>query len=476
MTDYKKLGFKSGLEIHQQLDTLKLFCGCPSLVHDDSKHTINIKRILRPVAGEKGTVDVAALHEQKKGKYFVYEASTSSSCLVEIDEEPPHPLNLEALEIALQVAKMLGMHLVPEVHVMRKIVVDGSNVSGFQRTALVAINGFIETSKGRVNVDTLCLEEESAQKIEDGENFTSFRLDRLGVPLIEIATDASLQDPEHVKEAAEKLGMILRSTGKVKRGIGTIRQDVNVSISGGARVEIKGFQELKSIPKVIEFEIERQLKLVKEGKPVPSEVRNAKPDFTTQFLRPMPGADRMYPETDIRTTRITKAMLDRITIPELLEDKIGGIITQYQLDKDIAATLVKDNLSSFFEFSVKRYPQLKPAFIADVLLSTPKQVKKQFNKEIAPTQEEYSVAFKALNEGKLAKESLVNVFGSAKPVKEALLDHQLMSDDEVLKKLKAIVNSNKGLPFNALIGKAMAELRGKADGKKIVDLLKTLNS
>ncbi len=471
--NYGNLGFKSGLEIHQQLDTPKLFCHCPSMVHDESTHT-TITRRLRPVAGEQGAIDVAALYEQKKHKYFVYEYSPLSSCLVELDEEPPFALNPEALTVALQVAKMLHMHVVDDINVMRKLVVDGSNVSGFQRTSLIAVDGYIETSKGKVKVDTLCLEEESAQKISDHEDHTVFRLDRLGVPLIELATDASLQDPEHVKETAEKLGMILRSTGKVKRGIGTIRQDVNVSIAGGSRVEIKGFQELKSIPAVIEHEVNRQLDLIKQHKEVPSEVRNAKPDLTTAFLRPMPGADRMYPETDVLSVRVTSEMLSNIVIPELIEDKIDLLIKDYKLDKDIAATLVRAGHDGFFLYSVKRYSTLKPAFIADILLSLPKQVKKQCEKEIVPTQEEYSLVFKALNEGVLAKEALVNVFCSTKPVKDALSDFQLMSDDALLKTLKDIVATNKGLPPNALIGKAMGSLRGKADGKKIVDLLKTL--
>ncbi|MFQ5620675.1 MAG: Glu-tRNA(Gln) amidotransferase subunit GatE [Candidatus Nanoarchaeia archaeon] len=472
MKDYKALGFKSGIEIHQQLDTHKLYCNCPSIVRD-TKHDIQVNRRLRPVAGERGEVDIAALYEQSKGNEFHYKCADTSSCLVELDEEPPTEVNKEALGVVLQVAKMLNMTIVDEVHVMRKIVVDGSNTSGFQRTALIGVNGWIETSKGKVGIESVCLEEESAQKGGTGEDFVEFKLDRLGVPLVEIATDASLQDPEHVQEAAQKLGMILRSTGKVKRGIGSIRQDVNVSVSGGSRVELKGFQELKSMVKVADAEVDRQLELIGKGEEIKKEVRT--PELKSKYLRPMPGAARMYPETDVQTVRITKEMLSKIEIPELIEDKIQGMVDSFKIDKEVAGTLIKQNLSSFFSFSAKRYTGLKPTFIADVLLSCQKEVKK-LGKNATPSQEDYSAVFKALNEGKISKESVYDVFASDKPVKDALGDFVLMGDAELESKLKEIVAANKDMPFNALIGKAMGQLRGKADGKKIVEKLKQLAS
>ena len=472
MKDYKKLGFKSGIEIHQQLDTLKLYCRCPSVVRD-TEHPLCVNRRLRPVAGERGVIDIAALYEQSKGNVFHYKFANTSACLVEIDEEPPTEVNKEALAVVLQVAKMLNATIIDEIHVMRKNVVDGSNTSGFQRTALIAVNGWIETSKGKVGIESVCLEEESAQKGDTGEDFVEFKLDRLGVPLVEIATDASLQDPEHVQEAAMKLGMILRSTGKMKRGIGTIRQDVNVSVSGGKRVELKGFQELKSMVKVADGEVDRQLALIAKGEEVKSEVRT--PELDSKFLRPMPGAARMYPETDVQTVRITKEMLAKIEIPELIEDKIHGMVETFKIDKEVANTLIKQNLDSFFSFSAKRYVNLKPTFMADVLLSCQKEVKK-LGKDVDPSQEDYSAVFKALNEGKISKESLYNVFASDKPVKEALGDFILMSDSELEGKLKEIVAANKDMPFNTLIGKAMGQLRGKADGKKISQKLKELTS
>ncbi len=205
--DYKKLNFKCGLEIHQQLDTHKLFCSCPSLVNDPNPPDLIIKRKLRAVAGEAGKKDIAALYEETKNKTFIYEASSSSSCLVELDEEPPHNINLEALEIAIQISLLLKAKIVPTLKVMRKIVIDGSNTTEFQRTALLAKNGKIKTSKGIVKITDIYLEEEAAKKIKTSKNEVTYRLDRLGVPLVEIATDASIKDPEHAKEVASIIGI-----------------------------------------------------------------------------------------------------------------------------------------------------------------------------------------------------------------------------------------------------------------------------
>ena len=260
--DYKELGLKVGLEIHQQLDTNKLFCHCPSLIRDDKPDFI-IKRILFPSPGETGEIDRAALEERKKMKYFVYEVYKDTNCLVELDEEPPKDINKEALKIALTIAKLLNMNIFDEIHVMRKIVVDGSNTSGFQRTALIAENGFIELSNGKkVGIETLCLEEDSARKIEEHNEYIVYRLDRLGIPLVEITTKPDLNNPEEVKEAAYRIGRLLRAT-KVKRGLGTIRQDINISIKDGNRVEIKGAQDLDLIPEIVKNEVERQLDLIK---------------------------------------------------------------------------------------------------------------------------------------------------------------------------------------------------------------------
>jgi len=263
--DYKKIGLRCGLEIHQQLDTHKLFCSCPSVLRDDKPDFI-VRRNLKALAGELGKVDVAAISEQQRERTFIYEGYNDTTCLVELDEEPPHKLNNEALKIGLQIALLLKMKPFDEIQIMRKTVVDGSNTSGFQRTALIAENGYIKTKDGKVRVNMLALEEDSARRISETTNSITFRLDRLGIPLVELRTEPDIFTPEMAREAAEKIGLLMRMTGKVKRGIGTIRQDVNVSIKGGTRVEIKGVQDLREIPKMIDLEIERQRNLIEISK------------------------------------------------------------------------------------------------------------------------------------------------------------------------------------------------------------------
>lgn len=472
--NYKKLGFKCGLEIHQQLDTKKLFCNCPSLVRDPNPSDITFTRRLHPVIGETGEIDVAAAHEFAKGKYFLYEAAHTSSCLVEMDEEPPTPMNEESIKVALQVVQLLNMHLVDEIQVMRKIVIDGSNVTGFQRTALIAMNGYIETNKGVVKIPLLCLEEEAAQKIQTTKECVKYKLDRLGIPLLEVTTDSSIKDPEHAKEVAEKLGMILRSTNKVKRGIGSIRQDVNISIEKGARTEIKGFQDLRSIPKVIDFEISRQLKRIKEGKKVKKEVRKAEPDLTTSFLRPLPGAARLYPETDVLPVRTTKELFKGLEKVELIEDRVNALVKKYNTNEELTKALLKEGKDKLLQTILQKHKKLKPAFVIDTLLSSVKQIKKQYKVDISPTDQDYQLLFDSLDEGKIAKESILEILKENKPVKTVINKFQLMSDKQVETELEKIIAANKELPFNALIGKAMAKLRGKAAGKKIVEILKKL--
>lgn len=259
--DWDKLGLKMGLEIHQQLDSKsKLFCPC-SCNLTDKEAEYEIFRNLRPTQSELGKIDRAAFEEARRKLRFKYQAYSQETCLVEADEEPPHPLNEEAFELASIIASLLNMRIVDEFHTMRKQVIDGSNTGGFQRTGLVATDGFLETPHGKVKIENLCLEEDAARRIENTTDGVTFRLDRLGIPLVEITTDPSIHHPEQVKEVAYQLGQILRST-RVKRGLGTIRQDLNISISDGARVEIKGVQDLDLMPEMVEREVSRQIKLV----------------------------------------------------------------------------------------------------------------------------------------------------------------------------------------------------------------------
>jgi len=283
--DYRALGLKVGLEIHQQLATHKLFCEDASVLVD-SPGGQRFRRRLRPTQSELGEIDAAAIEEAKRRLTFVYEA-TPNSCLVEADEEPPHPPNPEALDIALEIALLLDAKAAGEVDFMRKIVIDGSNTSGFQRSALVALDGHLETNGKRIGVPTILLEEDAARKLGEAEGEVVYRLDRLGIPLVEIATSPDIETPEEAREVALAFGSLLRATRKVMRGIGTIREDLNVSIKGGSRIEIKGVQELRLISTFVEKEVERQRMLLEAAaelkrrgvRSIPDEVHNLSASF-----------------------------------------------------------------------------------------------------------------------------------------------------------------------------------------------------
>lgn len=265
--DYNRVGLKVGLEIHQQLDTkAKLFCQCKTELFKGEPEITFIRR-LRPTQSELGQIDPAAYFEFQKGVKILYEANRETSCLVEMDEEPPHLLNTEAVEIALTVALMLKAKPVDEIHVMRKTVIDGSNTTGFQRTCVIALKGEITTGEKTIPIEHISLEEDAARKMgEEEDNTIRYRIDRLGIPLIEIATAPAINTPKEAGEVALAIGRILRATGKVKRGLGTIRQDLNISIAEGALTEIKGVQELELLPLVVEYEVQRQLNLIEISK------------------------------------------------------------------------------------------------------------------------------------------------------------------------------------------------------------------
>jgi glutamyl-tRNA(Gln) amidotransferase subunit E len=319
MINYEKLGFKCGIEIHQQLATeTKLFCQCPINIGNETADA-TVERFLRVVKGESGGKDVAAEVEEMKDRKFVYNYYQDTNCLVELDEEPPHEMDEEALETALKFTRMVNAEIPDEIQVMRKMVIDGSNTSGFQRTAMIGLDGELETETGTVSIEDIELEEESAGIHERTQNKAVYDLDRLGVPLVEVGTDASIKNPEHAREVAQKIGMLLRSTGKARRGLGTIRQDVNVSIEDGARVEIKGFQDVGNIDKLIELEVERQKNLVELGKELDSEAEVAGDNVTHIFE----GTDNEIVSTVLENNGAVYAL----KIPEMtgkMKQKISG--------------------------------------------------------------------------------------------------------------------------------------------------------
>ncbi|MDD1744338.1 MAG: Glu-tRNA(Gln) amidotransferase subunit GatE [Candidatus Methanoperedens sp.] len=616
--DYRALGLKAGLEIHQQLNTKeKLFCGCPTLLRDTKESNFEFFRYLRPTQSEMGMVDRAALEEVKLIKKFIYKAY-DTTCPVENDEEPPRELNQEAVECSLIIARMLNMNIVDELYTMRKIVIDGSNTSGFQRTGLVATDGYLESSAGRVGITVLCLEEEAAQKVEDRGDSVLYSLDRLGIPLVEIGTAPDIVSPAHAREVAEKLGMFLRSTGKVKRGLGTIRQDINISIAEGARVEIKGVQELDLIETIVEREVARQaalleikselnkrkagvsdkivdvtsvfaettskviLKALKGGvvyavnltgfaglvgrelqpgrrlgtefsdrakksgvggifhtdelpnygitedevkvlcnaveaevndcvvmvadlkekaqgameavimrarealEIVPEETRRALPDGNSAYMRPLPGAARMYPETDVPPVEITQERIGSIELPELIEERIGRYMKQFRLNEELAGQIARSENFVIFESILQQVPNAN----ANVVVRTLETVLFELGKEGVNVNNIKEVhlmeLFRLHADGKIPNEAVSELLKLIAVKPELTVEKAVgtlgiggVGTGELEAAIDKIINSrmdfikDKGMnSAGPLMGVVMKELRGKVSGQEISRLLK----
>ena len=565
------MSLKAGLEVHQQIDCGKLFCKCDNL--ETGNDTI-FTRKLHATSSEMGIIDAAAKAEgTRKFTYF----NKSCNCLVYTDEEPPRGPNKDAINIALQFAKLANSNIIEEIHFMRKVVVDGSNTSGFQRTALIATGGEIKYENGIIEIDQICLEEDSCRH---GKNKDEYLLDRLGIPLLEITTKPQLKTPEQVQNAAKALGRLLRAC-RVKRGLGTIRQDVNVSVDGGERVELKGFQDLSTMAKVVEKEMERQMNLkvlkgciasetvdvtkyiskdrgvalacklpgwknnlgTKESPPghvrmgqelsdyakkagvkglmhsdelpaygisyketenvrkllkckkndafalifgnkhtaedamnriinrasvngVPKEVRKVTPEGGTRFLRPMPGASRMYPETDIPPMTLNNIAVE---IPKTLDQREIDL----PLNSEESKQIVSSNLDKEFYDLIKIYDN--PKIISRLLLHTLPNLKDSKNKIIE--NDAIIHVLKLVKEDKIAKEGIEIALIQSNEGKEIELKNERIETDvnEFIRELideKIEFIKERGMgAIGPLMGPVMSRFRGKMDGSKINELL-----
>jgi glutamyl-tRNA(Gln) amidotransferase subunit E len=616
--DPKKIGLKVGIEVHQQLATgKKLFCECPIVKSEEFPYSF--RRRLRPAQSELGRVDPAAVFEFSKGKVNAYMWSPESSCLVEADEEPPHPINEEAVGSTIVIATLLGSKPMDEIHVMRKIVIDGSNTTGFQRTAIIGIGGSVEMGEGTVGVQSVTLEEDAARILGEDEGERRYGLDRLGTPLVEVSLDPFTGTPEEVGELALRVGRALRSTGRVARGLGTIRQDLNVSVKGGRVVEVKGVQRLNLVQKVVAYEASRQLALVevaerlrgkrggvrcttfdassrlsrtaspaikkqlaKGGKVVcisatnlsgllgwepfpgvrlgrevaevaranglggiihsdeftkqgvtaeeeaalrgacraphgsalvlvagdpavvdraippivcrleltpegvPAETRGATDDGETKYMRPRPGAQRMYPETDIPDFVVTSEVIRNAarSIPERWETKVKRYQGKFGLSEDLAQRLYDSGYSELFERLAGE--NLAPSVLAATLVDVPSRLVRDGVAEDRVTDALLVSLVKAMAAGRVAKEAVYDVAlhvgsGKADTVEAAIgiLGLGALSRVSVEREIARVLSENAGLisergegAFSVLMGVVMERVRGKADGKLVSDLLR----
>ena len=468
-----KLGFKAGLEIHQQLDTGKLFSDAPGFLRQDEADYI-LKRRLHAVAGETGQVDAAAAHEAGVGKDFWYEGYNDSVSLVELDEEPPRPINSDALDQAITVALLLNCEIYQNTQTMRKTVIDGSNTSGFQRTVLIGHSGFLETSFGNVGIDSVALEEDSARIISKDKDKTVFRLDRLGIPLVEIATAPDMKNAEGVKETALKLGEILRAC-KVKRGIGTIRQDVNVSIKGHDRVEIKGFQDPKMMIKTVDLEIERQQKEMKKGNKVGC-VRRALENGESEYLRPMPGEHRMYPETDLELLRISRERVNKLkkNLPKLRQE-VFGVLKKKGLSDELIKLVLQGESDEFLTLiKVHKDADLVGKMVTvwrrEFATKTKKgidEVREVLNERVLEK------ILEGVRDGKLDKGDVKDIMGkilNGLDFSEAMKVEKA-EDSEIEDEIRKIVKEKPGLRANAYMGMVMKKFGGKLDAKRAMEIV-----
>jgi len=470
----------AGLEIHQQLDTHKLFCNCPSILRSDEPE-FEIKRKLHAVAGETGDIDIAAKYETEKDKEFIYQGY-DTTCLLELDECPPYSINEEALKIALHISLLLNCEIIPVSQIMRKTVLDGSNTSGFQRTVLIARNGYVDTESRRVGIWYVYLEEDAARAINDENSDEKeskvYKLDRLGIPLVEIVTAPDIKTPEQAKQVAMHIGDLLRSC-KVKRGIGTIRQDINVSIPGHPRAEIKGFQDPDIFVEVVRKEAERQEQDLKNKKQLKAEVRGANPDASTKFLRPLPGSSRMYPETDLALLRIKKELIDEAkkTLPKL-RSEIRGELTRKGLNEEQVRILLKENKLEDFESLLKIIDDTK--FIFKVLIEIPKEIAshEKINVEDKITIDIIDNIISLIKEKKIEKQDVKHIMeeiAKGESLEEAIKLEKIDLGD-VEAEIAKLVKEKPGLNINAYMGLIMSKFKGKVSGKDATEILSKLIS
>jgi len=615
---------KVGLEIHRQLDTQhKLFCACPTDFVESEPEKKFLRR-LRPTQSELGQLDEAALFEFHRGRSILYEADGRTSCLVEMDEEPPGLLNTEAVETSLSVALLVNADIVDEIHVMRKIVIDGSNTTGFQRTCVVAIDGHLTVHGKKIPIQQISLEEDAARKTGQSQETIGYKIDRLGVPLIEISTAPIIESPEEAKKVALAIGTILRATRKVKRGLGSIRQDLNVSIPNGALIEIKGVQELEILDKVVEFEINRQVSLLeikrelasrsakrdelvkqyvdltdifreskarifrdslgrggsvlgvrlqkfagllkKELGPnlrfgtelssraafwggvggifhsdelpgygitqtevdqvgkrlavqptdafvlvadlrdraedalnavvdraieamvgVPEETRAAMPDGTTRYMRPRPGAARMYPETDVPPTPITADAISKLkqNLPVPPEVRIKQLMDKYSLNDKLARQLVDSDYLELYE-EIATTTKVPPTFIATFLTETIKSLQREkIAVEIISDGRILSI-FQLIDSGQVAKEAasellkwLATHLGAQPQEGLNALGLRMLSDEELSAVIDRHIEKNRKLvtergqgAFSSIMGSVMSEVRGSTDANRVAEIVK----
>lgn len=613
--DYKKIGFKSGLEIHQQLLTeKKLFCRCPAGKYS-KEYDAEILRHMRPTLSEMGVYDGTALMEFKTKKNIIYHIKRETVCTYEMDDTPPFLINEDALDIAIGIGMLYNCNIVDELHIARKQYLDGSIPTGFQRTAIYALDGWIPYKDRKVKIVQMSIEEDSCREVSDIGHERVYLTDRLGMPLIETVTEPAMQTPQEAAEVAWQCSKLVRSTYRVRRGMGAAREDVNVSVDGGTRIEIKGVPQISKIPiltyneamrqwnllrlreelkkrgitpdtfKTESFDITNLLKKVdyvplknaidsemkircvvlKDFKDllhwqtqtgtyfskeisdrvrviacltnipniihsdsksdtitsldwlkikkftnasdndtivivwgnkddaqtavneiiirakeatigIPSETRQALGDGTNGFERILPGADRMYPDTDLPPKKITRERLDEIKtwMPEQFWKRIEWY-NKLSIPKDTVEELSISNYAELFKKAVNEW-KVNPITASVFLIQYQKRLRKQGNVAALIDEEMFEGILKSYADGKIPKDALLTILKAAAklgaftedliltPADQNEIDETIRLAKSEYDKMKIL---NPDMKNKMLMGMIMKKLRGKVSAKFI---------
>ncbi len=337
--DYDRIGFMSGLEVHQQLNTdEKLFCRCPAGIYqDDDTYDAEVIRHMRPTLSELGEYDGTALMEFKTRKNVVYRLKNETTCTYEVDDTPPFPVNREAVDIAIEISLLKKLNIVGEIHITRKQYLDGSIPTGFQRTAIIGVEGVIELKNKTIRLIQLSLEEDSCREISDVGHWRIYKTDRLGMPLIETVTYPDMVNPDEVAEACQVIRFLNRSTGKVRTGMGAARQDVNVSCRGGTRVEIKGVSRIKWIPELTHNEAFRQWALLHIREELQKRVK--KPESWNMHYQELNPRDFSFRSKALKGLRNAGMKLYGVSLP-----RFQGILSHFTQPGKVFADEISDRL------------------------------------------------------------------------------------------------------------------------------------
>lgn len=596
--DYQEIGFKSGLEIHQQLlTTKKLFCRCPAGKYSEV-YDAEIIRHMRPTLSELGEYDGTALMEFKTKKDITYRIKRETVCTYEMDDTPPFLINEEALDIALTIGLLMNCAIVDELHIARKQYLDGSIPTGFQRTAIFGLNGEIPFKDRTISIIQMSIEEDSCREVSDQGHSRIYLTDRLGMPLIETVTGPDMLTPQEVAEVAHICSRLVRSTQLVRRGSGAAREDVNVSVEGGTRIEIKGVPKIGRIPLLTYNEAMRQWNLLRlrdelnkrgitkdtftsesedvtkvikktdylplrnaidEGSVVkcvvlngyagllhwqtqtdtyfsreisdrvrviacltkipniihsdskgdnissaewsnikkyvnatdndslvlvwgneqdtetavkeinirakeatigvPSETRQALRDGTNGFERILPGADRMYPDTDLPPTRIKSEKLEKLSknLPERYWDREEWYHS-LGIPKDVIPDLAISKFADIFKYLVVEL-NINPTLAAVTLIQFPKRLKKK-NLDLSLMDEKMILRiFKTYREGILPKDSILTALELS--IKKGKFYPEMLPRPATIKEAKMLIEE-----YSTELSKI--KLRDFKNAKKII--------